>query len=124
MFSVGSDILKIERIAKIIEKSPRFVEKYYGRDEIEYLKSINYRAQTVAGMFCAKEAFSKAIGTGVVGFALKEVQVLHDDNGAPYLELSGKAKSLADELSVSFSVSISHTEDTAMAVVMAFPKTV
>ena len=124
MFSVGSDILKIERIAKIIEKSPRFVEKYYGRGEIEYLKSINYRAQTVAGMFCAKEAFSKAIGTGVVGFALKDVQVLHDDKGAPYLELSGKAKSLADELSVSFSVSISHTEDTAMAVVMAFPKTV
>ena len=120
MFSVGSDILKIERIAKIIEKSPRFVEKYYGRDEIEYLKSINYRAQTVAGMFCAKEAFSKALGTGVSGFNLNEVSLLHKENGKPYLEFSGKASEIVNGSRLSFDVSITHTDSIATAIVIAF----
>ena len=120
MYSVGSDMLEIRRIAKLIEQKSGFFERYYGDDERKELQERNYPPNTAAGMFCAKEAFSKALETGVVGFSLKEVQLLHSENGAPYLSLSGKAEQIAKERGLRFSVSISHTDEIAMAVVVAY----
>ena len=51
------------------------------------------RSETVAGNFAAKEAFSKALGTGISGFALKDVEVLRDEHGKPYIELENRLKS-------------------------------
>lgn len=122
MYSVGLDLLKIERIQAHIDRGDRFFERFYGEQERAELSRRGWSAETAAGMFCAKEAFSKALGTGVIGFSLNEVQLLHNEAGAPYFALSGRAKEIADSRGLCFSVSISHTEDTAGAVVIASPK--
>lgn len=123
MYSVGTDILKIDRIKKHIANgaaADRFFERFYGDDERRELEKRHYSPQSAAAMFCAKEAFSKAVGTGVVGFSLNEVQLLHNDLGAPYLSLSGRAKEIAARQNLQFCVSISHTDDIAIATVFGY----
>lgn len=114
---VGIDSIEIARIEKSLEIKG-FLERVYSEDEIELLKSRKMRPETAAANFAAKEAFSKAMGTGIVGFSLNEVSVLRDDAGAPYIELSGRAKELAKGLS--FTISITHTETTATAIIIAY----
>ncbi|MEE1144056.1 MAG: holo-ACP synthase [Acutalibacteraceae bacterium] len=117
MYSVGIDIVEINRIERSVGNE-RFCKGVYGESEIAQLKS--RKAQSYAGAFCAKEAFSKAIGTGIRNFRLTEVELLHDDLGAPYLKLSGSAKRIAKDLGFThFSVSISHTAEICTAIVIA-----
>ena len=80
------------------------------------------RPETMAANFAAKEAFAKALGTGVRGFALGEVAVLRDSLGAPYFALSGRAKELAVGRGLAFSVSLTHTDELAAAFVVAWAK--
>ena len=80
------------------------------------------RPETMAANFAAKEAFAKALGTGVRGFALGEVAVLRDSLGAPYFALSGRAKELAEGRGPAFSVSLTHTDELAAAFVVAWTK--
>ena len=75
-----------------------------------------------SGKFCSKEAFSKALGTGVRGFSLNEISVLRDDSGKPYLKLEGQAEKLAEINNLDFSVSLTHEADLACAVVAAYKK--
>ena len=70
--------------------------------------------------FCAKEAFSKSLGTGISGFSLKEVSLLHNERGKPYLSFSGNAEKIVHKTGCSFDVSITHTESLATAVVISF----
>ena len=88
------------------------------------LKSRGYPApgnrrwiETAAVGFCAKEAFGKAMGTGVRGFRLNEVQLLRLESGAPCLVLSGEAAKLAEGWR--FAVSATHTNEYASVVVLA-----
>lgn len=115
MITVGTDILEIERMEKSL-KNPRFLTRVFSHAEIEWLREKNFPAQSAAGNYCAKEAFSKALGTGVRGFALSEVSVLRDECGKPYLLLEGRAREKA--AGRSFSVSISHCRRYATAVVV------
>lgn len=123
MFSVGTDLIEIDRVKKAAENS-RFITKVYGKDEIEELKEKKFAAQSLAASFAAKEAFSKAIGTGIKGFALNEVQLLHNDQGAPFFSFSGKAESLVKKLALNFSVSLTHTSTLAGAIVVAYKHSV
>ncbi len=119
MYSVGIDIIDIERIKKSTENN-RFLSKVFSDKELDYFSSLKNPYPSMAGGWAAKEAFSKALGTGVRGFSLNEVSILHNVNGSPYLELSGNALKIAQGLS--FSVSISHTDTLATAVVIAYNK--
>lgn len=114
---VGIDSVEIGRIEKSL-KINGFIERVYSLDEIELLKSRKMRSETAAANFAAKEAFSKAMGSGIVGFSLNEVSVLRDDSGAPYISLCGRAKELAAGLNLA--ISITHTETTATAIVIAY----
>lgn len=117
MYCVGIDITDIARIERSVGNE-RFCKGVYGESELQELKS--RRAQSYAGAFCAKEAFSKAIGTGIRGFRLTDVELLHDDLGAPYLKLSGNAKRIAKDRGFThFSVSVSHTDTLCTAIVIA-----
>ena len=80
------------------------------------------KAEHLAGAFAAKEAFAKALGTGIRGFSLCEVEVLHDTLGAPYFALSGKAAALAEARALEFTLSITHTGTLAAAMVTAIEK--
>lgn len=121
MIKNGMDLVEIDRIAQSLE-SPAFVKYVFGARETAELQTRGRGAQHFAGAFAAKEAFSKALGTGIRGFSLREVELLHDELGAPYLALSGRAAALADEKNLEFAVSITHTKTYAAAMVTAFTK--
>lgn len=121
MYTVGVDITEISRIEKSVQ-SENFMKRVFSEAEsaLFSLKSNPY--PSMAGNWAAKEAFSKALGTGVRGFSLNEVSILRDELGAPYIQLEGKALEIAKERNLEFSVSISHTGDLAEAVVIAYEK--
>ena len=116
---LGIDTVEIDRIEESI-KNNRFVERVYSAEEIEELSRRNFIAQSAAACFAAKEAFSKSIGTGIRGFSLNEVSLLHDELGAPFLKFSGKAADICKEKGYEYSVSITHTDKYATAVVVAY----
>ena len=117
LFSVGIDMVEIERIKKSM-KNKNFLKRILGDDEYEQLKENGLKAQSIAANFCAKEAFSKAIGTGFRGFSLKDIQVMRDELGCPFLKFQGYVNDLVKKEKYSFSVSMTHTAQYASAVVI------
>lgn len=118
-FSVGTDIVEISRIRKSCQNR-RFMERVYSEKEAALFLTKRDPYPSLAGNWAAKEAFSKALGTGVRGFELSDISVLRDNSGAPYFEFTGKAKEITDSRKLDFSVSISHSKEYATAVVIAF----
>ena len=86
---IGNDIIEIERIEKAILKEG-FKNKVYTERELENIEKRGNRTETYAGIFSAKEAISKAIGTGVREFSLIDLEILNDDLGKPYVVVSEK----------------------------------
>lgn len=113
---VGVDIVEIRRISEAMNNHANFIDKMFSKNEIEYLKSRNLRAQFVAGRFAAKEAVSKALGTGFSGFEFKDIEIDRTAAGKPIVVLKGKAKLIAQKYgNYKIHVSISHGEDSAIA---------
>lgn len=110
IMGVGVDIVKIERFAKK-PLSQNLKNRLFTPHEQAYLK--NRKANSMAGLFAAKEAIAKAIGTGFKGFWPNDIEIQHDENGKPHVKLHGNAKKATP--SGSFSVSISHNETDAVA---------
>ena len=116
MFSVGTDLVEIDRIRKSM-KNPRFRGRVFGKAESARLALRGFPVESAAAAFCAKEAFSKAVGTGLWTFNMRDVQLLHNERtGKPELALSGGALRLAG--GSRFSVSVTHTTGYASAVVI------
>ena len=119
IYGTGIDIVEIKRIKEAMQKEG-FLERFFAESEIEYFKSRKFAAASVAANFAAKEAFSKALGTGVRGFLLREVEILRDELGKPHIALSGAAKEIVDKAGITgLYVSISHSEEYAVAQVIA-----
>ena len=108
-------MVEIDRIKKSVSRES-FIKRVFSEDELEYFSTKASPYESMAANWAAKEAFSKALGTGVRGFELKEVSCLRDELGAPYLRLCGKAAEAAEGLT--FSVSLTHTKEYASAVVL------
>ncbi len=117
IISTGIDLVETERILASL-KNPRFLTRVFNQAEIDMFKTKNFSINTIAANFAAKEAFSKAMGTGVVGFGLSEVALLRNELGKPYFKFYGKAKTIAQ--GYSFSVSVTHTKCYASCVVVAY----
>ena len=112
----GVDIAKINRFENPAQND-KFFEKYFTDSEKEYvLKKLN-KAETLAGLFCAKEAVLKALGLGVgSGINLKEVAILHSDLGMPYVDVNAKIFYYLQQKNCSeISLSISHDGEYAVA---------
>ncbi len=118
MLTVGVDIVDITRISRAIERwGTRFLDRIYTAEE-----QARYGARTpeLAARFAAKEAVSKALGTGLVGIGWTEIEILNDARGKPYIRLSGKADARAKALGIrEWSISLSHSDDHAIAFVVA-----
>lgn len=115
MISNGIDIVEVKRIEKLIKKE-KFLKRIYSESELEYLESRKFKATTAAGLFSAKEAVSKCIGTGIAGFNWDEIVIRNDEFGKPHVELIGKALLKAEEMGVSdIEVSITHSDEYAAA---------
>ncbi len=119
MIKVGSDLVRVDRIEKLITQE-KFVQKIFSEQEIAYLKSRKMRAETAAGIFAGKEAVSKVFGTGVAGFGWKEIEITPNEKGSPVVKLHGRADQIAKTLRIDqVSVSITHVEEYAMAIAVA-----
>lgn len=118
ILGVGIDITKVERINAFLldEKKTR---KIFSESEIEYLEKRKMNLQSAAGLWAAKEAFGKALGTGIFKFALTDVEVISCENERPIINLRGKAKIIADAMGAThIHLSISHEIDYAIAEVI------
>lgn len=116
ILGVGVDIVEIRRIKEILDKNNGFLEKIFTANEIEYLKGRNLRPEYVAGRFAAKEAVSKALGTGFRGFSFRDIIIENSTLGKPIVTLKGKARVIASKTgNTNIHLSISHGEDNAIA---------
>lgn len=122
----GTDIVEIKRMLKYTSlkedgKYPSFITRCFTDKEIDYCmgkKLDSKKAESLAGRYAAKEAVSKALGTGLMteGIGFLDMEILNNEAGAPCLKLSGKAYEKAQELGViSQSISISHDGEYAIS---------
>ncbi|MGL5378230.1 MAG: holo-ACP synthase [Cetobacterium sp.] len=112
---IGNDIVEIERVEKAISKKG-FKDRVFTVKEIEQIEIKGGKAESYAGRFSAKEAISKALGTGVRGFNLVDIEILNNSLGKPEVTLLGELK----KRDIKVEVSISHckTYATAVAIIM------
>lgn len=117
---IGVDIVCISRIRNAICNAA-FVNRVFTPAEQAYCNGKHDRAQSFAGLFCAKEAAVKALGVGFGrGIMPTDIEVVHDDGGAPKLKFHGGATELF--CGYAACVSISHDGDNAVAAVELTPK--
>lgn len=116
--ATGVDLIKIIRVERAIERHGRvFLERIYTPKEIDLFEK---RIESLAARFAAKEAVSKALGTGIGNISWQEIEILHDEMDAPVLNLYGAARQRAHLMGLqTWSVSLSHTETHAIAFVTA-----
>ena len=114
----GIDLLKIERIKKIyLNYSDRFLQKILTNSEIKQIKNHKQIINKIASKFSAKEAASKAIGTGFAnGVKIKDIEILNLKSGKPIINLYGKAKKQIKNIQSS-SVSISDEDGFVISIV-------
>ena len=119
---LGTDLTEIARVRRSVERfGSRFLDRIYTPGEIAYCLRKKDAAESLAARFAAKEAGAKALGTGISrGVSWQEFEVRREPSGKPSLWLSGRAAELAAELGIDrLSLSLTHTRDLAMAVVIA-----
>lgn len=115
ILGTGIDITDTTRIAIMLRK-PNFLNKIYTQAEQEYLKSRKMNSDSAAGMFAAKEACSKALGTGLRNIAWTDIEVRHDDLGKPYAQFHNNALELFNSMGGRYiHISISHVRFFAVA---------
>ena len=116
---IGIDIVHVNRMEAWLTNK-KLMEKYFHPDEITFVLSKGKNAaQCIAARFAAKEAFGKALGTGLFNIALKDIMVINSENGKPEIKLFETAekefsKSGADKIHVS----LSHEKENAVAMVI------
>lgn len=117
---LGIDIVDIARIEKALKRFPAFKERVFSREELDYCVLRKKPERHFAARFAAKEAASKALGTGIKGFSWKDISVLRDADGRPSIYLSGKAATIAEKKQISkMHLSMSFSDSQATAIVIA-----
>lgn len=119
MKGLGIDLCSISRMEQIRKDQPRFLTRYFTAEEQSYLASRGKcAAESTAAMFAAKEAFLKAIRTGLGGgIVLNEIGIIHRENGAPEYHLTGAALNAVQQMGVTaLWLSLTHEDDHAVAV--------
>lgn len=112
---IGIDIESIHRIESLLTKKPKIIGKFFTAYEWEYAHSKAKPAQTLAGIWCAKEAVIKAL-TNISLIEITEVEIRHSSSGAPYVMFLTD-QSLINEYAIHISISHSVDYATAIAVV-------
>ena len=123
ILGLGTDLVEITRIERSLERfGEQFLQRLYTPGEIAYcLARKKTSAESFAARFAAKEAGAKALGTGISrGVGWQELEVTRRPGQAPQLVLHRRAAEIAAALGIrSLSLSLTHTREMAMAVVVA-----
>ena len=119
IFGIGTDIVNIKRIEKILKnKQSTFKKKIFTKNEILYCNNKRNPYPFYAKRFAAKEALSKALGTGInKDISFKNIQVSNDKKGKPYILLKGKTETFLKKKikSKNYSIHLSLSDDTPWA---------
>ncbi|KYD25306.1 holo-ACP synthase [Geobacillus sp. NFOSA3] len=113
IIGIGIDIVELERIEQLMMKNEKFIDRILTEEEkrIFFQLSPKRKVEFLAGRFAAKEAYAKAIGTGIgKNVSFHDIQIMNDDNGKPIVVSNGK--------DCRIHVSISHSRDYAIAQVI------
>ena len=122
IIGTGTDIIEIERIKKA-SQNEKFMNKIFTEGEREYFIKRNLKAESIAGTFSAKEAVSKSVGTGIREFSFKDIEILRDEIGKPYVNPLNDFKKFCDKNKISeIKISISHCREYAVANAIAIAK--
>lgn len=119
ILGIGFDMVEVSRMdAWVAQKG--LARRFFHEDELADMeKQDKWKSQSLAARFAAKEAFGKALGTGIAEFSLMDLHVLSADNGKPFVKLYGKAAELLKEFGGSnVFLSLSHEKTYAGAVVV------
>lgn len=116
---IGVDCTQVERIKKSMQRES-FVNRVFSERERELFESRGEKraAESAAGCFAAKEAFMKACGVGLGGFALADIALLRRESGEPYFDLAGTAAAYCEQNSLAAHVSLTHDAGLAIAFVV------
>jgi holo-[acyl-carrier protein] synthase len=122
MLAVGVDLIELVRVKEGLEKyGHRFLDRVFTEGEQRYC---NGRVECLAARFAAKEAVSKALGTGIGDASWREIEIVNEENGRPVLCLHGAAQEIARKLNLdTWSISLSHTETHAIGMAVAMSVT-
>lgn len=113
---IGTDIIEIERVAQSMARTSNFIHKVFTEEEYRLLEVKRFAKASLAGRFAAKEAVSKALGTGFRGFELRDIEILSDPLERPIVKLHGGALERLQAIEGDIiHVSISHCKDYAVA---------
>ena len=113
----GVDIVAVVRMEKSLQREG-FLRRCFSLEEQEYIRRKACPAETAAALWAAKEAFGKAMGVGLGGWAMPEAAVAYGETGAPCFTLSGEAEKLAEGWQLA--LSLSHDGGYAIAMVTAY----
>ena len=119
ILGLGIDIVEVSRLEKWLNDK-KLLERFFNKEELEYVLSKgDGAARFLAVRFAAKEAFGKALGTGLAGIELKDIAVVNDKIGRPFLKLFGTAlQALKEKGGADIHLSLTHEKTTAAAVVI------
>ncbi len=122
IFGIGCDIAKVSRFDKWVQE-PNMINRFFNEKEVLQSEGAKNRrlSEWYAVRFAAKEAFSKALGTGLRDFSLADIYIEKDVLGKPFLRVTGKAKEKMESLcglDTKVHVSLSHEKDYAVAFVI------
>ena len=118
IFGVGTDIVKTNRIKKLLRRK-NILEKIFNKEEIIKCKRIKKTTNCFAKRFAAKEAFSKALGTGISkGINFNQIVVLNEKNGKPFIKLIENTKKNVEKKlrKKNYKISLSLTDEVEYAV--------
>ena len=118
MLRTGVDIIEVSRLDEaILRHRDRFFQRCFTAQELIEAEG---RTPALAARFAAKEAVAKALGCGIGDVSWKDIEILRDSQRRPEVVLHGAAKKLAKQLGlIEWAVSLSHTHEHAMALVVA-----
>lgn len=115
IIGIGTDIIEIERIETAVKRTKSFMNKVFTENEIKIFESRGFKSEVIAGNFAAKEAISKAVGTGFRGFGVKDIEILRDEFGKPIVNLSNRVYEVLMRKDINIYISISHNRTNAIA---------
>ena len=99
IYGIGTDIVSVDRIKNSL-KNKDFINRIFNEKEILKCKKINNSINCYAKRFAAKEAFSKALGTGISnGINFNEIVILNKKSGKPYINIIGQTKKILNKKS-------------------------
>ncbi|MAS94233.1 MAG: holo-[acyl-carrier-protein] synthase [Verrucomicrobiales bacterium] len=122
VFGIGIDIIDTDRIEESVKKfGDRFLDRIFTPAERSYCEARKPSSRHFAARFAAKEAIAKALGTGIgVHLEWRDMEILRDEAGKPYVTLSGNGKDFADENKIrEILISLSHADNHAAANALA-----